>query len=475
MPIQIIDRIRPSTGERLSGALNTGMQQLGTNLENKAIERNIGMDLSGISDPSVRQQLIADQLKYGRARKAAEATANVNYAPGGDQKQRPRSEEDFTVQKQETNFPEFAGMSGRKGKKYQETNNNTREETFREPVASKDDISAAPQYETSGQKLPVLDPNQLDREGERIQQENNSTPGALPISKLEARQLAEDRNNSNINHNARVEADQIQKQNYQVGWGNAAVAKLENVMEDPTDEMRAIMMRKGEEISQDPRYNKDRSSIERQIAKEATDFKNRISRVEQGLPAPRLFQKGKESLLDSTREWEARKKDLQVKLEPLLKEGLYDTSRNLLSKLGYHPEEREDVISSLGEGSKRVLATFPQMKGNDKKFGKFSLKNKSITGDDSAVKEYTPQQREQITQGIRTAINEEPSVNFILLRRELEKKGVDWRIFKDTINDMLLNGEHGLTREQENQLNNLEEPPLDRLDKITHGLNLIGT
>jgi len=69
--VQIIQENRkPSFGERVTGGMNQAVNALSQykNMaaENQAINKNIGLDLSGIQDAQTRQQLIADQLKYGR-------------------------------------------------------------------------------------------------------------------------------------------------------------------------------------------------------------------------------------------------------------------------------------------------------------------------------------------------------------------------------------------------------------------------
>jgi hypothetical protein len=420
--------------------------------ENRAIKKNLGIDLAGISDQQTRQAFIADQLRYGRQRKQAESSQNVSLIPGEQENienvqnredRRKFIEENRSQKKEE--FPEFLGMKEKQKSKA---------------------FGHVPQTETTGVKRQLMTPEQIISEGQRIAQEY--TKNGIPTDVQQGISVANSINDMNRQHNAQVDADIQQQVASQQSYGNLAVEKLKNVVEEPTGEEQALFRRKGEEISRNPKFNTSEAAIQKELSKEARIFKNRLSDIKKSIPAPRLFQKIKEKTIGPERAAESRKKDIQIKLKPLLDEGLYNTSRNLLSEIGYNVEEREDIISSLGEPSKKILANFPKMKRSD-----IDVK-RGYQGMPLSEGEFTPADKEKITTSIKDSILNEPSVNLILLRKAFEGKGVDWSTFKDTINDLILDGEIQLNEDQlDYQLSYLDTPAFGGLDSILHGLNLI--
>ena len=86
------------------------------------------------------------------------------------------------------------------------------------------------------------------------------------------------------------------------------------------------------------------------------------SNIEKDLSAPRTQNHLQRSFLQSNKDFEQSAADLRVKLKPLLSLGLYDTSRKLLTDLGYYPEEREQIINPMSEKESTVLNRVPQGK-----------------------------------------------------------------------------------------------------------------
>jgi hypothetical protein len=132
-----------------------------------------------------------------------------------------------------------------------------------------------------------------------------------------------------------------------------------------------------------------------------------------------------------------------------------------LSEIGYHPEEREAIVSDLGEGSRKALSNLNQIKEFDWKYKDNILENY-----------YNDNQKEQIHKALIESFKNEPSVNTILLRQAFNEKGVDWREFKDQLDRAIIDGEITLNPDQFNSLNNLDEPPYNQLEKILHKLKL---
>ena len=62
----------------------------------------------------------------------------------------------------------------------------------------------------------------------------------------------------------------------------------------------------------------------------------------------------------------------------------------------------------------------------------------------------------------------------VLARKIFEDKKYDSRIFKDALNELEQDEGFKLEPDQEKQRGNLDTPPLNRLEKILHGLGLQG-
>lgn len=418
--------------------------------ENNAIKRNIGLDLSGVRDPQTRQQLIADQLKFGRQMKQANAAQNINYSPGQQQQNRSSPEEmqQFVNENRpgKENLPDFQRSEGN-GKS-----------PGQQPA-----FSHAPQPETQGKKRPVLTPDQVRQEGLRIAKEQ--TANSIPTSPLEGYEIARGVNEDNKTYNSEVEKDISQQVRAQETYGLKAVEELNKLYPESTAEHEALARRWGEEAVNEGHTSE--AAIAKQIAQKTKNFKNTIANVKKSVPAPRLGQRVKESVLGTSRNAEKTRDDIRIKLQPLLKEGLYDTSRNVLSELGYHPEERESIITDLGEIPKRTLANMPEMKKTTPPGSLYAEKSERQPY-------YKPEDKQKISNSMRDILTSDPSTNLILLRKAYEDKGVDWQEFKDTLNDKIISGEIKLNDDQFNHLDLLDYPPLDRLDTLLYGLGLIG-
>lgn len=432
--------------------------------ENEYLKENYGVDLTGITNPTTRSQIIADELKYGRMKRQAAGTEGIDYVPPSARETGAKSKEDRAAERkrfveEESKYereplPEFKAGAKRKPPK---------------EITPEGLPSNFPQPETKGAKRQILDAYQLIDEGKRIATERNKV--GIPTTVEQGYTIAQGINDENKLYNQAVEADIKQKVEAERQYGDIAVKKLDKVFPDATDEHKALFKRKGEEAA---REGGTEAQIERKLSEEARKFKNTIANVKKSIPPSRLTERAKQKALGTERDFDKTKNDIRLKLKPLLDEGLYDTSRNLLSELGYHPEEREAIIADLGENARKTLAQFPKLEKTFTK-GAAGFVAETKYGIPSAEKQYSPEDSERIYSTIRDIMNAEPSTNLILLRKSLEDKGVDWRTFKDSINDLVLSGEiKPLNDDQFNHLDLLDNPPLDNLDKILFGLKLIG-
>lgn len=476
--MEIIQRGRKSFGEKINAGLATAAQEAGKyaeqgqllqreQTENKKIRDLSGLDLQGIRDPETRQRLIADQLIYGRKAKQVKGSQDIDYsleglAAGG---------------KLSDSLPEFIG-------KQSQQQNQTPQEGEPQKQPRQRGVGNAPEPETVGGKKTLLTPDQLLQKGRQISAQ--STPDN-PITVMQGYQIATDMNNANEKYNAAVEADKKQKVESQRNYGNIFLSKLKDVFENANPELQALAKRHGEEASTELGSEAD---IERKGAVFARNLKNTISNVKKSLPPKRFVESIKQKLLGTSRDFDKTKNDLRVKLAPLLEEGLYDTSRNLLNELGYHAEEVESVIGDLSESSRKIINQLPKFSPKVNYSGGAQMVNysggaqklsgliKNIKGSkellDKGPREYSPQDLQKINTSVRDLFKADPSANLILTRKAYEDKGVDWQAFKDAMNDAILNGGLKLNDDQFSQLDILDNPPLDNLEKILHGLNLIG-
>ncbi len=455
MPIQIIKgkSFGSDFGRALGEGLGKGgMEGLNLGQENAAIKKNYGLDLAGVNDPNTRQQLIADQLAFGRKMKQAEATQNIRYTP--------EQMQDFVNENrpQQNQLPSFKAGEGKEPRSF----NLGREESFGQK--EQPSFSHAAQPETQGKKRQVLTPDQIREEGLRIAKEQTSR--GIPTTAPQGYEIAKDINNENKIYNSEVEKDIDQIVRSQEKYGLAAAEELSKLYPEASGEHIALARRWGEEAVNEG-HSKE-SDIARVIAQKTKQFKNTIANVKKSVPAPRLGERAKQAVLGTSRLAEKSRDDIRVKLSPLLREGLYDTARNLLSELGYHPEERESIITDLGENAKKSLAQFPSLKKDIK------YKPTGNFTDSSFDSSFSPEQIEKVSSNMKDILKSDPSTNLILLRKAYEDKGVDWQTFKDSLNDMIQSGEITLNDDQFNHLDLLDYPPLDRLDTILHGMGLIG-
>ena len=75
MAIQIIEENRkPNFSEKLNMSMKKGSEMLSQHQENQALKERYGLDLTGISDPTTRQQVLLNELKYGRQSRGASQT-----------------------------------------------------------------------------------------------------------------------------------------------------------------------------------------------------------------------------------------------------------------------------------------------------------------------------------------------------------------------------------------------------------------
>lgn len=315
-------------------------------------------------------------------------------------------------------------------------------------IDSKNSVSSEIKPTIPGYSQKVLNPQELQMKAINRTQEKISK--GLPTTYEDELSSARQEN-----------SDIASYKQLQSAYGQEAEDALLRVMPRATDEQKSILRRKGELLAD---QNLTEADLKKQAALEAKKFTNQIASVAKSLPPKRAFTRIKEGILGSGRTPEKVRESIRIKLKPLLDEGLYDTARDLLSKVGYQPEERESILSSLGESTKKELATFP-------------VNGKSFTekaGFRIGPKELDENQQLILKDSLKKIFTEDPSANLVLLRKAFEDKRVPWNSFKDKLDELVSNGHIKMNEDQMKMFDILDEPPLDRLDKILFNLKLTG-
>jgi hypothetical protein len=324
------------------------------------------------------------------------------------------------------------------------------------------------QTATTGKVIPLLTPSQKIPVIKKLV--SDSIKAGVPMNYQQARDEVNAIEEDKKNHNLAVEEENKREATSQREYGNKGVEQLLKVFPDATPEMQAIQKKKAEEYAASGK-GKSEADIDRYLATEAKNFKNLYSNVQKDLSAPRLQNQLQRAFLQSSKDFNQAAADLRVKLKPLLGLGLYDTARNLLTDLGYYPEEREQIINPMGEKETTVLNRVPKAQRR--------MKTESPIGIHGFGTPYIYEegQKENIEQGLNDLYEANPNFSLPLARKSFEDKGYDWRIFKDAFNDFenrLEQEEKRLSTDQQNQRAILDTPPLNLLEKVLHGLNLIG-
>lgn len=460
--VQIIEEgtpKRPTFTQKLAHGVQAGLSKgrefYDEHRENEALKKR-GIDVTGVKDPHTRAQIVAHELAYGKKKAAAEAT---EYLPR-DKKPRERGQPEKIETYQKESLPEFvSSKKDVKGSKFAEKE---------QPVFEEGRDRIIPKRETTGQVLPVKSPDQLRGEAMELAERTRGTQFAL--SDQDAYGILEADNNQNIMHNQQVRAEDERIQQAKEIAGQRGVNALLRYSRDATPEQQAYFQKLGENLALQGGSPAD---IEKKLAEESNNFKSIISSVENAVRPRRIGSQVGKEILGTTRSAQSERNELKLKLQPLLDLGLYDTARNILSKKGYALEERESLVSSLPEAAKKAVSQLPNMSKDyitSEGFERADPLNLFPFGE----KDYSPEQKEMISNSIRDIFTEEPTTNLILLRRDMENKGIDWRIYNDEMQKGILEGYIKLNDDQRKQLDYLQEPPLDRLGKVSYWFGFRG-
>ena len=323
-------------------------------------------------------------------------------------------------------------------------------------VGDQQSIGNLPQAATSGVKQPIATNQQLLRWAKPYAKQR--TQAGIPTRPEEAYEQLKAINADNIEANKLIEGERKERVTSQRDYGNIAAQKLSKVLPNAGDEETAYIKKQMEQFAG---QNKSEADIERLASGEVRKYKNMLSKVSNDLPASRSYNRPFRNLLGTSKSDESARNDLKVKVQPLLNAGLYDKARLLLAEKGYYPEERELIVSNgIGEIASKEINKLPKLSSNV---------NQALEDG------YYPEQINDFKDNLKEVLTKDPASNLLLLRRQYEfDKGVTWRLFKDSLNELIDEGVFKPNDDQFNMLNTLDQPPLSELGKILHGIGIIG-
>lgn len=338
----------------------------------------------------------------------------------------------------------------------------TKPEFFPTNIGPQEAPGNLPQAATTGQVLPLLTPGDQIKEAKKLAKQ--STDSGIPMTVSEALNVVKSNELDKKSHNQDVEKERQARVEAQKDYGGKAEKALVGVYPDATPEQKAIFRKYGEEQAG---QGKSEADIDRSLAKKAAQFKNTLVNVEKDIAAPRLQNLIQRSVSGTYKTFEEAGADVRAHLQPILDMGLYDSARKLLQDNGYGPEEREMIINPLSERSKTALNRIPEVKKSK------TLSKVSGAPSLGLTFEKGPVNPDNIKSGLIDLKQSDPNFSLLLARKSFEDKGYDWRAFKNALNELEKEG-FKLTDDQEIQRGYLDTPPLNKLEQILHGLNLIG-
>ena len=325
----------------------------------------------------------------------------------------------------------------------------------------------APAAATTNETEKLRKSSEIDRDTKILNAKRREQGIIEPLA--ETRKSILEDEEQKVKYNAQVANEKEERRNSNRDYGKIGVDKLLEVHPEASPEQKAIFKRKAEDAASQGQSEGD---IERYLANEAKNFAETIDLVQKSVSAPRFFEEQQRKFLGNQKDFESAASDIRVKLKPLLDLGLYDTARNLVTKLGYYPEEREMIINPFSEKEITYLNKVPVAKNVNRP------ENSNLAPQQGyslqMPKEYSQSQRDDVKSGLMDLKSANPNFSLVLARKAFEDKNYDWRVFKDVLNEMVNNKEMTLESDQRTQLNTLDTPPLNILEKVLHGLNLRG-
>jgi len=162
---------------------------------------------------------------------------------------------------------------------------------------------------------------------------------------------------------------------------------------------------------------------------------------------------------------------LSKQLKPFVEFGLYQEAQKLAKQAGYGAEETAIALEQAGAGginaqAQQIVSSMPDF--NPK------IRGKAIRQPTHAQSTLPPEQKNEFESNLFNALNKDQNASLVLLRAKYMKKGVPWKDFRDAVLKYDDQNQVPLTRERQDELALINEPPLSVLDELMYQFNLVG-
>ncbi len=395
---------------------------------------------------------------YAELNKAREASAmqNVNYGQGN----------------QNPTGPFQGGISSSSQALNPENLESIRQSKFfPSNIGSQESPGNLPQEATQGQVRPVLSGDQLLQKTQ--QRQSDLSRNGIVRNFEDVYKQVENENEQNRVYNQHVENERQKRIQAQEKYGAVAEERLKKMLPGSSDEENAVFKKIGEDAAG---QGKSEADIDRFISKEVSNYKNTLSNIEKNLNAPRIQNQLQKGFLGQTTDIKSVENDARQAVKPLIDLGLYEKARTSLANAGFYPEERERII--FGEMPKEIKQSVDRIpRATYEKTKQPVLSGQAGIPTGASQKKYDMKSQLDLFDNISKVWGEgeNDKINLLQLRKAYEDKGYDWRVFKDSINELVNNGHIQLNDDQTNTLNSyLNNPPLNTLEKLLHGIGLRG-
>jgi hypothetical protein len=234
---------------------------------------------------------------------------------------------------------------------------------------------------------------------------------------------------------------------------------VKSVVENPSINLQAAAGREGEKIAE---RGGTPAEVEQGTAEYATRYKNELGAAERGQTPPTIFNAIPRLVSGTFLKPSQQIKHDQQALKTVIESGPggKDEARTALSEAGKPLEQREETVDPLPEETKKVAMSIPFLPAP------MGVSRFTAAKAQKGFEEKKMQAQPGLNQNLASVLQSNPNANLILLRKEYEKKGYDWRMFQDAVTDLQSKG-YRLTPDQQKQYNEyLYTPPEAGLDKI---------
>lgn len=215
----------------------------------------------------------------------------------------------------------------------------------------------------------------------------------------------------------------------------------------------------------------EESEIEEILAKTAATWASAYDNI-QKTGARQVGWKGISAFLSGRSKTLPQQIDyLSKQLKPFVEFGLYQEAQKLAKQAGYGAEETAIALEKAGAGginaqAQQIISSLPDFRPK--------IGGKTIRQPTHAQSSLQSEQKNEFEDNLFRALDKDQNGSLVLLRAKYMQKGVPWKDFRDAV--FKYDDEHQvpLTRERQDELAIINEPPLSVLDELMYQFGLIG-